>query len=253
MVMLALLIGACSGGETLRSRNQDANDAYDRASYQEALEIYHELIAQRPDIGELSHNAGNALHRANLYERAVQETQRALPPQDDRIGALTYYALGNHYLAMEEYELAYDSYRSALLLDPTDEDAKYNLELTILLVSGEMQEPPPQAGEQPGPGEGEGEQGGQQPQPGEQGDGSEQQPSPDPGQPGAGDPQQPGPPDGTGQPSGADVNRLLEEALRGLNETLTFEEAQRILDLLQEQQQNQRLPGGGTTPTGPDY
>ena len=131
MVLLAVLIGACSGGDTLRSRNQDANEAYNRDSYQEALDIYHELIAQRPDIAELSHNAGNALHRAGLYERAVQETQRALPPTDDRVGALTYYALGNHYMALEEYELAYDSYRNALLLDPMDADAKYNLEIVL--------------------------------------------------------------------------------------------------------------------------
>jgi Ca-activated chloride channel family protein len=250
MLLLALLIGACSGGETIRSRNETANEAYNRGSYQEALNIYHELIAQRPDIAELSVNAGNALHRANLYDRAVQDTRRALPPTNDTTGALTYYALGNHYLALQEYELAADSYRNSLVLNPADEDAKFNLELTLLILSGQIEDPE-QQGQQPQPGQ-QGDQGDQGQQPGQQGD---DQPAPDqPAQPGGGQ-QPPGQADQQpGAPGGAsDVQRQLQDALRGLNENLTFEEAQRILDLLQQQQQQERLPGGGTTPSGPDY
>jgi tetratricopeptide (TPR) repeat protein len=252
MVLLALLIGACAGGDTIHSKNQDANEAYNRGSYQEALDIYHELIARRPDIAELSINAGNALDRANLFQRAVQETQRALPPTNDDIGALTYYALGNHYLAMQEYESAADAYRSSLVLNPTDEDAKFNLELTLLILSGQIQDPNPQA-QQPGQNQ-QGDQGGEQ-QPDQPGDNPQQQPPDQPGQPGASPQQQPGAggDQQPGSPGASDVQRQLQDALRGLNENLTYEEAQRILDLLQQQQQSQRLPGNGSTPSGPDY
>lgn len=263
MLLLVIVAGACSSGDSIRSRNHQANEAFYRHSYQEALEIYRQLIVQRPDIAELSINAGNALHRARSFERAIQETQRALPPDDPRVGALTYYALGNHYLALEELELAYDSYRNALLLDPTDMDAKYNLEVVLLLLAGQLQEPPAQQGQQGQPGA-DGQQGGQQQQqpgqPGQQGQPGEAEPQPGEQQgeqgasePGAGQPQQPGSQNPSGAPSAAEINRLLEQALRGINESLTIEEAQRILDLLRQQQQNQRLPGGGGTPTGPDY
>ena len=106
---------------------------------------------------ELSYNAGNTLHRLESYERAVAETQRALPPTDTELGANTYYALGNHLLALEELEQAYEAYRSSLLLDPDDEDAKHNLELTLARLLAQQQQEQQQ---QPGEGEsGEGEEG----------------------------------------------------------------------------------------------
>jgi hypothetical protein len=47
--------------------------------------------------------------------------------------------------------------------------------------------------------------------------------------------------------------RSLEEALRGLDEELTFEEAIRILDALREQQQRQRQDQAPRGISGPDY
>jgi Ca-activated chloride channel family protein len=261
MVLLALVIGGCSGGPTLRSENQKANDAYDRGSYQEALDKYHELLAGRPDVPELSYNAGNAQNRVHNYERAVEEAQRALPPTDPRIGALTYYSLGNHYFALEEYELAYDSYRNALLLDPSDGDSKYNLELSLIMLTAQQQEEQQQPGGQqgnepqqpegePGEGDGEGQPPPQQPL-GQTGSPSTEDPLPSPSG-GQNEPQQTGPPS-PDDLSATELQRSLEEALRGISENLTFEEAQRILDLLREQQQRQRLPGGSGAPAGPDY
>jgi hypothetical protein len=47
------------------------------------------------------------------------------------------------------------------------------------------------------------------------------------------------------------LQRALAEALAGIDEELTFEEAIQILDLLRQQQERQ-LPGGGEG-SGPDY
>lgn len=258
MLVLALLAGACSDGNSLRSLNQEANETYERGEYQQALEQYQRLIASRPDVPELSVNAGNTLHRSGAYDRAVQETRRALPPDDAVVGAVTYYSLGNHYFMLEEYELAYDAYRNALMLDPADQDAKYNLELTFLILTGQTDAESPMAGEQPG------EQGG------EPGAGPSSPDTPPPGQPGEpgeegeeageeGETTEPGEQAGpsTTPPSqdtpGSEARRALEDALRGLDENVSIEDAQRILDLLQEQQAGERVPGRGITPLGPDY
>jgi tetratricopeptide (TPR) repeat protein len=72
--------------------------------YQAALQAYEKLLAQRPDVPELGFNAGNTLHRLRNYERAITETQRALPPNEVQLGAATYYALGNHLLALLELD-----------------------------------------------------------------------------------------------------------------------------------------------------
>ena len=97
---------------------------------------------------ELSYNAGNTLNRLGRYDRAVVETQRGLPPQDTQLGATTYFALGNHLVALEQYEQAYDAYKNALLLKPDDEDAKWNLELVLAQLR--RQQPNQQGGQGPG-------------------------------------------------------------------------------------------------------
>jgi tetratricopeptide (TPR) repeat protein/Mg-chelatase subunit ChlD len=241
LVLLALLVGGCMEEDPLRRENSAANRLYEAGSYQEAAEAYQRLLAQRPDIEELSYNLGNAFHRLGRFERAVVETQRALPPTSTRLGAKTYYALGNHFLALDRLPHAFEAYRHALLLDPTDADAKYNLEYVLLLLNPESE--PPAGQQQPGQGDGEQQDG--EPQPGEEGP-SEPGQSQDQGAPG-GQPQ-----DGDQQMSPADVRRALAEALAGLEDEISPEEAIRILDLLRQQREIQ-APGRQSPGGGPDY
>jgi tetratricopeptide (TPR) repeat protein len=235
LVLAALFAGGCTA-DALHEDVGAANRLYEEERYEEALTAYEKLLAQRPDVPEIAYNAGNTLNRLGNYERAIAETQRSLPPKTSKLGAASYYGLGNHYLALGQQQAAYEAYRNALLLDPNDADAKYNLELTLL----QLEPPPPPPGEGPGPGE--------QPQ---QPSGDQGQPNPQsqPGQP-QGSPQ-PGP-QATPQPSPAELQRSLQEALRGIDENLTFEQAIEILDLL-ELQEGRPLPAQPGAPSGPDY
>jgi Ca-activated chloride channel family protein len=242
LALLALLVGACGGGDSLRERNAEANRMFAEGDFEGALTRYQDILAERPDVLEISFNAGNALHRLESFERAIAETQRALPPKEARLGAATYFALGNHFLMLERLEEAYVSYRSALLLDAGDEDAKHNLELTLLLLNGSEQ----QDGSQ-GNSNDEGE-----PQPGEEGQPGEAgtpQAGGTPGQPGS---PSPGQPSGTPAAPNQNPERALAEALAGRDEELTFEEAIEILELLRQQQQ-QRPSGTQPGGAGPDY
>ncbi len=246
VVLVALLIGSGCSGDSLRSRNRAANDLYNSGDYEGALDAYGKLLSERPDVPELGYNAGNTLHRLGDYERAAQETQRALPPSSRKLGAATYYALGNHFFALGQLEQALDAYRNALLLDSKDEDAKYNLELTLLAMRlRDQQEQQPA----PGPSQ-DGQQGEQAPgQSGEQG-GQQQGQAGTPGQQ-QGQGQTQG--QSQGQPDAAAIERSLREALAGLDDDLTFEEAIHILDLLRQQREAQQRPTGGQQSTGPDY
>ena len=259
MLLLALVAGACGGGsgddgDSLRARNEEANALFAAGDYQGALDIYQELLAERPDVDELSYNTGNALHRLEAYERAVADTGRGLPPREVGLGVATYYSLGNHLLLLGRLDQAYVAYRQALLLDPSDADSKHNLELALRLALAQEQ---PAGAQPPGQGDAAGE-------PGEDGTpqpGSQQDPSgePDPNaSPQAGTPesgasgsdQVPGTPQGT-PPAGASIDRSLEEALAGIDEEVSFEQALEILDLLRQRQQAPRQAPGGSS--GPDY
>jgi len=241
LLLVALVVGgACAGDDPVRSANKDANRLYQAAQFEEALQQYERLLAERPDLPELAYNAGNTLNRLGRFDRAVEETRRALPPTTTKLGATTYYALGNHYLAQGDLKNALDAYKSALLLDPDDADARWNLEIILLAVN--LRENPgnqPAAGDQPG----------DQPPPG--------QPGEQPGPPGPTDAGQPGQPPTTDQPpapSSADVQRALQEALAGIDQEFTFEDALEVLDLLQQlRETQQQQPGRGSSPGGLDY
>lgn len=240
VLLLSLLIGACGGGDSLRSDNAKANRLFDQGEHQAALNAYQSLLTQRPDLPELSYNTGNAFHRLGNYERAITETRRALPATTNNLGSATYYALGNHYLASGEFEAAYDSYKSALLLNPKDADSKYNLEVTLLQMAAREQErPPPPPATEPG---------GQPPADG--GGPPQTPPETTPSQP-------PATPAAPSQPGGSaaeqrERQRLLQEALRGIDEELSLEEALEILDLLRQAQEVQPS-SSGQNQSGPDY
>ena len=227
LVLFALIVGVACGGESIRGRNEAANRLYEAGDFEQALQAYQKLLAERPDLPELSYNAGNALHRLGRFERAIEETQRALPPTGARLGAATYYALGNHFLALDRPEDAYEAYKSALLLDPSDLDAKHNLELALRRLR--QRQPSPGTAASPGTPAPEGQ----------------------PGQPGAGAPPDQAP--AGSQPSPGDVQRSLQEALAGIDRELTPEEAIYILDLLRQQRQGQRGSGQPPTSVGRDY
>jgi tetratricopeptide (TPR) repeat protein len=163
-----------------------------------------------------------------------------LPPTRAKLGAETYYSLGNHYLAQRKFEEAYEAYKSGLLLDPNDQDAKHNLELTLRLFYASVQPgqpqlpggiPAPQAGQpspdgQPSGNQGQGEDG--QPAPG-------QQPGqPSPAAPNAPQSDQPSTSPPPADAPGSDAQRSLQDALRGLDKEISFEEALRILNLLRD-------------------
>jgi Ca-activated chloride channel homolog len=256
LLFLTLLIGACGGNnnDSLRARNEQANRLFAAGDYEGALAAYQELLAQRPDVDELSYNAGNALHLLESYERAVIATSRALPPHEVSLGVATYYSLGNHYLKLGQLDQAYAAYRSALLLDPNDADSKYNLEVTLRLALAQQQPPDTQPGsDQTGdsqPNDGGTPVPSDQQNPSGQPDvnASPQDGSPEPGA--AGGVPDDATPEATPS-SAASLQRSLAEALAGIDENLTFEQAVEILDLLrQQQQQPQSAPGGSS---GPDY
>ena len=154
--------------------NESANGLFAAGDYTGALAAYRDLQIDLPEAPELAVNAGNALHMLREYPRALPEYGKAIEGQDLKLRAIAQYDRGNTLFRMSRYEDARDAYREVLRIDPTDRDAKFNLEVIQRILTAR----PNQPGPQPSPGQG---------QPG----------SPGPSAPGAG---QSGPPGASGSP-----------------------------------------------------
>jgi tetratricopeptide (TPR) repeat protein len=208
-------------------------------------------LTKRPDLPQLAYNAGNALDRLGKFDRAVDESRRALPPTSVDLGEKTYFSLGNHFLGLNRPQEAVDAYRSALLLDPADTDAKYNYELALrILQSQQQQQQQPNTGSQPSDGQ---PNAGQNAPPNSRGGDPSEAPDQAP-QPAAGSGQ--GAPSDNSNPqapTAAQAQRSLEQALAGINDNPSVEDAIHVLDLLQQLNAAQRNRQPATPGGGPDY
>lgn len=228
---------------TVADINRRGNDAYLAGDFANSLSYYKTAESMDPSRPELYHNAGNAYDRQGDFARAIDETKRAPEPSTADVASRLQYALGNHYAGATRLLDAIEAYKRALLADPGDADAKHNLEAAIARLT-----PSPTPTVTPGPPRGTptGQSG--EATPDGRGEATPQ---------GAGTP---GASAGTPQPqdrelSEQELRQALAEALRGLDQNFTQEEAERVLDLLNRKNQQvvEGLANAASTTGLPDY
>ncbi len=266
-LLVILLAGAC--GQIAAS---DADRMYLAGDPRGALQGYRALLRDHPDTAELHVNAGNAQYRLEQYPAALDEYQVAIRDGAPHVRAVAHYQRGNTLFRMGKLDEARSAYVQALRIDPSDRDAKFNIELIdrvlhVVNAGGDENAPRPGTSDQPDTGRGTQQSPLGQPQPGQsqagqgpQASGSDQGgagASGPPGPPRPGDqassggsqgPQTQGPPTKDSNGSGTTVT----SALRSFRSNVTAEEALRLLDALQADQRGieqliegvpQRAPG----------
>ena len=221
--------------------NESANGLFASGDYAGALAAYRDLQIDLPEAREIAVNAGNTLHMLREYPRALPEYGKAIDGNDLKLRATAQYDRGNTLFRMSRYEDARDAYREVLRIDPTDRDAKFNLEIVQRILSAR----PNQPGQQSGPGQGQPGS----PGPSAQGPGQSGQPgasgSPQPG-PNPGQPQEPvSDPTNSGDPND-EPSPALRPALDEFRRGLTIDEALRVLDALAGEQRGVGLLLEGT-------
>ena len=145
------------------AQEASGNRAFRRGDLKEAAERYRKTLEGDEGNPRVHYNLGSALLRLGENEDALQELQRALDGHDPELRTRTFYNLGNALVGQPEQdretlEQAVEAYRRALLLEPENVDAKWNLELAMRRLermqsqSQSMQQPrsqqPPQDGDQ---------------------------------------------------------------------------------------------------------
>ena len=89
--------------------------------------------ALRRDTPRSNLQAGNDLYDEGRFEAAMDRYQRALESKDPETLEMAYYNLGNCYLKSGRPSEAISCYENALLINPSDMDAKFNLEIALRL------------------------------------------------------------------------------------------------------------------------
>lgn len=142
LASLALLLGGC----------ESANRLYRRGEYRRAAEAYAEKLRKGDDSPVLRYNLGTALLRVEAYDSARAHLAAAAAAGGPDVREAASYNGGNADLLpvflervpgdqrRPRLERAVAAYQRALLLDPTDADAKWNLEIALRLLAGQPRE-----------------------------------------------------------------------------------------------------------------
>jgi tetratricopeptide (TPR) repeat protein len=143
VALLLLIINSCLFADEVYDKNKKANKLYEQKKYAEALSVYEEALLESPENKKLSMNKGSTLYRLEDLEKAEESYKSALSVEDQKARADLLYNMGNLLnaqgdqlamsggpQAMEKFKAARDSYIKALDLKPSDQDAKWNLEIT---------------------------------------------------------------------------------------------------------------------------
>lgn len=122
LVLPAALYAAGSG--ELRSGNK----AYDNGKYGEAFEKYQS--AEKAGEGKGVYNSGAALYRLKDYPAAAKAYLKAVEADTD-LKQSAHFNAGDSYFMQEDKKKAAEQFKQAILLNPQDEAAIHNLQLSL--------------------------------------------------------------------------------------------------------------------------
>jgi len=131
LLILFLLISITAFAQNQKSFLRDGNTLYTDSSYNEAEMQYRKSLEKDQDYFNASFNLADAVYKQERFEEAsaLFDALRDNAPTENDL-AKVYHNLGNSLVKEQKLEEAIDAYKSALRINPKDEDTRHNLALS---------------------------------------------------------------------------------------------------------------------------
>jgi Ca-activated chloride channel family protein len=126
--------GAITLRDDLHSNVARGNRYYAAGENDKALQRYNEAQGLDSTSAVPHFNAGDAQYRLGNFKDGALEFLKSAGSETDSIKAMSYYNLGNTMFKAGDLQSAAEAYKRSLLIDPEDQDAKYNLELALKMM-----------------------------------------------------------------------------------------------------------------------
>lgn len=155
MVVLKRIIATCFvlvwviTGNAQKSNSQiyKGNEFYLSKEFDKAIKSYDEALSHESSNAVALYNLGAAHFKSGNMESAKTAFQQAISHSGDKkLKQRAWYNLGVTHIKEKEMEQGIEALKEAVKLDPTDENARYNLQKA--LTSRQMPPPPPQQNKQ---------------------------------------------------------------------------------------------------------
>lgn len=140
--LIVTLLGCALTSEAQQAPKyiRKGNRNYEAGKYKEAEIDYRKSITQDPASVKGSYNLGNAQYKQNNFTesasafQALTESKLSKPDK-----AKVYHNLGNSLFENKKYEESIDAYKQSLLLNPKDDETRYNLAYAMSKLKQQQQ------------------------------------------------------------------------------------------------------------------
>ena len=120
---------------------KNGNDAYNKKEYDVAADNYKKVIDKDPENEKAQYNLGNALYKKGSAEEALKAYDAAIKIGKTKTAQSEgWYNKGVSLQNNKKLPECIDAYKNALKLNPTDEDARFNLQKALLQQQKEQQQ-----------------------------------------------------------------------------------------------------------------
>lgn len=130
LFLLPILLISCQKPSPAQNISH-GNKAFLAEDYDTAVDIYNAIPATSTFSPMAQYNLGNVYYQLGSYNKAQTSLETAVANLTHSLRLSATYNLGNSYYQTTDLENAIESYKTVLRHTPTDEDARYNLELAL--------------------------------------------------------------------------------------------------------------------------
>jgi Tfp pilus assembly protein PilF len=133
-----LLITTSAYSQNGRKEIRMGNKLYDKVNYVDSEVKYKKALEKNPNSLDAKFNLGDALYKQGRYDDATKvfmDLAKGNPTKDQQNKiANSFFNLGNSFLKENKVKESIEAYENSLRLNPSDMDAKYNLEYAKMLL-----------------------------------------------------------------------------------------------------------------------
>ncbi len=130
LLLLLCSLSAKPFAQTAAYYMAKGNEHYLKLEFDLAEDQYRKALDKAPHNANAQYNLGNALMQQKKYKAAV-EAYDAVTTDDRSIKAVAHYNAGVSYSKQEDLPSSIEAYKAALRLNPTDKDARENLQKAL--------------------------------------------------------------------------------------------------------------------------
>ena len=130
LIILPLLLSISSTAQNKKSLLRTGNDLYTDSSYNQAEIQYRKSLEKDQDYFNASFNLADAIYKQERYSESsgLFDALKDNAPTNEDLTKI-YHNLGNSLFKEQKLDDAIESYKSALRINPDDDDTRYNLAL----------------------------------------------------------------------------------------------------------------------------